>query len=529
MASEAITHNVLVSEQKSQDVRDFRGRVLPEAAILAGYAALIEKYDLKVSLPPRLAGIALRHHPTSTEAWRLLTPRHAPEDTLIGHLEFALKWEGVDLAVLSALFKKVEGSEIAKAVRARPTGAYARRLWFLYEWLTDRRLDIADPGKVRAIPIVDSNNQFGLKGGTFSKRHKVIDNLPGTRAFCPMVRRTAALEECQHLMLDKRACDVIGRTHRDVIARAAAFLLLSDSQSSFWIEGERPSPQRAQRWGQIIGQAGSVQLSIEEFERLQRIVIGDARFVRLGLRKEGGFVGTHDRTTNEPIPDHVSARAVDLRNLLEGVIAYSDRAVNSEVDPVVAAAVCAFGFVYIHPFTDGNGRLHRWLIHHVLAAAGYNPPGLVFPVSAAILRNIDSYRRVLESYSRPLLEFIEWRATKDGNVEVLNDTADYYRYFDATAHAAFLYQCVKQTVETDLPEEVAYLEAYDRFSLSVQEIVDMPANKIDLLHRFLRQEGGRLSKRARQEEFSALTNEEAEQIEAQYRSSFRNAGKNSDS
>jgi hypothetical protein len=47
MASEAITHNALVGEQKSQDVRDFRGRVLPEAAILAGYAVLIEKYDLR--------------------------------------------------------------------------------------------------------------------------------------------------------------------------------------------------------------------------------------------------------------------------------------------------------------------------------------------------------------------------------------------------------------------------------------------------------------------------------------------------
>jgi Fic/DOC family protein len=524
VVGEAITHNYGVSEQKSQTVRDFRGRVLPEPATLAGYAALIQRYDLKVPLPPSLAGIASRHHPSSTDAWRLLTPRHAPPDTLIGHLEFALKWEGIALAILSALFKQVKGSKIAEAVRARPTGAYTRRLWFLYEWLTDRRLDIADCGKVRAVPIVDPKNQFALKGGIFSKRHKVIDNLPGTRAFCPMVRRTAALEEYAHMMLDKRAVDVIGRTHQDVMARAAAFLLLSDSRSSFWIEGERPSAQRIQRWGQIIGQAGSVRLSVEEFERLQRIVIGDARFVRLGLRKEGGFVGTHDRITNEPIPDHVSARAADLRNLVEGVIAYSERAVGGEVDPVVVAAICAFGFVYVHPFTDGNGRLHRWLIHHVLAAAGYNPPGLVFPVSAAILRNIESYRRVLESYSRPLLEFIDWRATKDGNVEVLNDTADYFRYFDSTAHAEFLYQCVKQTVDTDLPEEVAYLEAYDRFSRSVQEIVDMPANKIDLLHRFLRQADGRLSKRARQEEFSAFTDEEAKQIEALFRSSFENDG-----
>jgi hypothetical protein len=78
---------------------------------------------------------------------------------------------------------------------------------------------------------------------------------------------------------------------------------------------------------------------------------------------------------------------------------------------------------------------------------------------------------VLESYSKPLLQFIEWRPSEKGDVEVLNDTGDYYRYFDATPHAEFLYRCVEETVERDLPEEVAYLEAYDRFTAGVQEVV----------------------------------------------------------
>jgi len=414
----------------------------------------------------------------------------------------------------------VTGAEIATAVRNKPTGAYARRLWFLYEWLTGRQLDIRDPGKVRAVAVVDPTKQFAVIGGTASSRHKVIDNLPGTRAFCPMVRRTKTLEKYAAKGLERVARDVVGRIHTDIMARAAAFLLLSDSRSSFSIEGERPSPKRAARWGQIIGEAGSRKLSIAELERLQWTVIGDARFVRLGLRSEGGFVGMHDRTNNEPLPDHISARPEDLRSLVEGVIAYVAHGVDGGVDPVVVAAAAAFGFVYVHPFTDGNGRLHRWLIHHVLAVSGYNPPGVIFPVSAAILRNIDGYRGVLESYSRPLLEFIDWRAAPNGNVEVLNDTADYYRYFDATAHAEFLYRCVEQTIEHDLPDEVAYLQAYDRFARGVQEFADMPADKIELLHRFLRQENGRLSKRARENEFAALTDQEAGQIEALYQAAL---------
>ena len=140
---------------------------------------------------------------------------------------------------------------------------------------------------------------------------------------------------------------------------------------------------------------------------------------------------------------HISARAEDLKGLVNGIVAYDERVANSGIDPVVLAAAISFGFVYIHPFEDGNGRLHRWLIHHVLAVAGYNPAGVVFPVSAAIYRENLRYTAVLESYSRPLLEFIEWEPTPEGNVRVLNDTADYYRYLDATAHAEFLYGCVE--------------------------------------------------------------------------------------
>jgi Fic family protein len=176
--------------------------------------------------------------------------------------------------------------------------------------------------------------------------------------------------------------------------------------------------------------------------------------------------------------------------------------------------------VYIHPFVDGNGRIHRWLIHHVLAAAGYNPPGIVFPISAAILRRIDAYRSVLESHSAALLPLIEWRPTADGNVEVLTDTADYYRYFDATVHAEFLYACVEQTVEHDLPEEVRFLEAFDAFSSAVKEMVEMPDRQIEQLRVFLAQGHGKLSERARSQEFGALTDQEALQLEQLYARSF---------
>jgi Fic/DOC family len=283
----------------------------------------------------------------------------------------------------------------------------------------------------------------------------VVNDLPGPPEFCPLVRRTPALEQQREEKLDEAARAVLGRTHPDIVARTAAFLLLSDSRSSFKIEGEQPSHDRAARWGQTISKAGLIPLSTVELERLQRIVIGDARFVSLGLRTEGGFVGSHDRVSGDPIPDHISARPEDLQILLQGLVTYANNAIKAGLDPIIVAASVAFGFAYIHPFEDGNGRLHRWLIHHVSAVAGFNPPAVVFPISAAILRHITEYREVLGSYSKPLLSYIDWRPPDRGNVDVRNDTADCYRYFDATLHAEFLYRRVEETVLHDLPEGVA--------------------------------------------------------------------------
>src|SRR6266511_24263 len=208
----------------TQPIQSFMGRPLPEPGWPAGHAALIAKYNLRVPLPPRLAAIAARHGAQSTDEWLLLRPDRRPEDTLSAQLEFALKYEGVDLAVLAALFEATSPDAIAQLVQETPTGAYARRIWFLYEWLTGRTLAVPDSGKVRAIPVVDPEQQFALPKGTLSTGHRVIDNLPGTGAFCPMVRRTDRLAAFITKQLDKRAREVVGRLFLDVISRPGALL-----------------------------------------------------------------------------------------------------------------------------------------------------------------------------------------------------------------------------------------------------------------------------------------------------------------
>jgi hypothetical protein len=128
---------------------------------------------------------------------------------------------------------------------------------------------------------------------------------------------------------------------------------------------------------------------------------------------------------------------------------------------------------------------------------------------------------VLEDYSRRVLPVIDWRPTDDGNVRVLNDTDDFYRFFDATPHAEFLYRCVKKTIEVDLPRETEFLAQYDRCKSRIETLVDMPERTIDLLFRCLQQNNGTFSKRAREQEFASLTDREAGVAEAACREIFR--------
>ena len=144
----------------------------------------------------------------------------------------------------------------------------------------------------------------------------------------------------------------------------------------------------------------------------------------------------------------------------------------------------------------------------------------MFPVSSAILERIDVYQAVLEDYSRRLLPAIEWEPTPEGNVRVKNETADFYRYFDVTPHAEFLYECVRKTIAEDLPRETDFLERYDRFESAIERLVDIPDRTLDLLFRFLHQNGGRLTKRARDGEFAKLTDAEVKALETAFADIF---------
>jgi Fic/DOC family len=491
----------------------FQEQTLPDGTRLAGGAALV--HGLTLRAPVRRPSCVSEQHVRGSHreegAWTVFDKRYWPGDTFADHLTFALRHEDIDLLVLKRIFEAVAQPEVEAIVRAAPTGIPARRVWYLYEILTGRTLDVDDAPGAAAIDLLEPDAYFTGKP-RLSRRHRVRDNLLGTGRFCPVIRRTKALTEFLALDLAARARDTVGRTGAHLLARAASFMLLADSRASFEIEGERPPRNRLERWGRAVLQAGKNRLTLDEIIRLQRVLLEDTRFVRSGLRTDGVFLGERDHH-GDPLPEFIGARPDNLGDLMGGLLEANGRMRDDGIDPVLKAAATAFGFVYVHPFQDGNGRMHRCLIHHVLAERKFTPPGMVFPVSSVMLDRIDDYRATLQAHSGPLMPFIEWRPTPDGNVEVLNETADLYRYFDCTAEAEFLYACVRRTVEQDLPREIDYLRHHDEAIRRIIDSIEMPDRVAENLVMFIRQNNGALSQKRREGEFKKLRDEEVTLIE----------------
>ncbi len=499
----------------------FQNSILPDSCELIGFSWLVHHFNLDVLLrnlscisTKRLASQKLR-----TREWTLFDAQFKVEKNSFSHLEFAIKHEVMDLLILKCIFKSFPKEELTQSIELNPKRILSKKIWFYYEFLVEDRLILEDLPAGKYDDLLDEKKYIVSANAIKSKRHKINNNLLGSAKICPMILRTKTLETYMNSNLRDEVSEIIGQVSTSLVRRASSFLLLSDSQASFEIEGERVSRNRIENWGKIINEAGKRALSIEEIERLHAMLLEDSRFIKIGLRNDEVFLGDRDRE-NFPIPEFIGARSEDLKLLMKDWIELDRLLTSSEVDPILHAVIMAFSFVYIHPLEDGNGRIHRYLIHHVLAQRAYYPKGMIFPISSVILDEIEKYRDILVSHTSPLMSMIEWKATPSGNVKILKDTSDVYRFFNCTKSCEFIYKAVEKTIKETLPNELKYLNAFDKAYAGINEMIEMPDNKIKSLITFVLQNKGKLSKKKKEKYYEKLRLQEIDEIEQIIKESF---------
>lgn len=491
----------------------------------AGYAALIGRYDLDVIPNWHSSFVATtgthRIDSTGDMIAEVYPSKYWPGDTLGDHLEFALKYDGTNLAILAGLFQKAAEEDFLEYVHSKPTGKYARRLWFLYEFLTDKTLPIDDVKQGNYIDLLESDEYYTVTPARQVRRQRVNDNLPGDSRFCPMVRRTATLRDFESADLPSRCRQVVSDYSPEILRRALGYLYTKETKSSFEIEHIKPTSTRTERFVTLLQLAEREDFcEKEQLIELQNRTV-DKRFHDVDYRPTQNYVGETVAWQKEKI-HFACPKPEDLADLMEGLIAAHKRMDAGNSSVVIHAAVIAYGFVFLHPFEDGNGRIQRFLIHNILARRGFTPEGLMFPISATMQKNPAAYDASLEAFSRHLMALVEYSLDEEGRMTVHNDTAELYRYIDMTPQAESLFLFIEQTIDTELADELAFLASYDKTKKAIQAIVDMPDRKIDLFIRFCLQNNGRLSARKRANHFEFLADGEIARMEQAVQSAYGN-------
>lgn len=462
--------------------------VTPTNAV--GFNWLSIQYDARPAIPLRVTSKIAGSKRTEEKLHSVeqdFTPQYKPEDTFAGHFEFGLKYEEIHLEFLSRLFERTGPGPVLEWVTREPTGSYSRRTAFLYEWLTGKSLDYHGVTNGGYIDAIDADRYFTRTRPEKNKRWRINDNLPGTGQFCPLIRLSQGVKEASSFDIQQSIVELEETFGADLLLRSASWLTFKESRASFLIERESDKEDRIKRFAHAIAQhCGKISnpLSQESLQVLQGEILGESA-LRKGVRKSPIFVG-QDTITGTTI-DYVAPPWSEIEPMMSGLQAFEEntRGQNAEI----RAAAISFAFVYIHPMTDGNGRIHRFLVNDILSRDGVVPPGIILPISATISessKNRADYDRVLDVFSRPFMRTYEsackFEAIKvgaDGVPFTLNFTAPAdalhaWRYPDLTQHVEYMGKIIRSTILNEMRDEARLLRKFDTAKTNVKEVVEMP-------------------------------------------------------
>lgn len=483
--------------------------------IAVGYSALINQFNLSVIAHFRESYIAPSGrsyvHIEDNREIHVYQKTYAlknPDDSF-EQLEFAIKHDGINLEILQAVFNEIPRPKIEQYITTNHTNKLTRIIWFLYEFINQVELKIPELKQLKYIDVLDKNMYF-TSNGIKSQRHKVINNLLGTKDFCPIVRKTKKLDKHLSNTYDQQAINIANKYDTKVIARASHYFFTKETLSSYEIEREKPSTQRITRFIEILKQIPKISsINKEKLVEIQNVIV-DPRFKDSDYRKNQNYVG--EVVYYSQIIHYISPKPEDVNALMEGLLNILES--ENNLNPVIFAAIVAFGFVFIHPFEDGNGRIHRLLIHYILSKYKFTPHGVIFPISAVMLNKMHNYDSVLESFSKPIMQCIDhYNLSDDGVLTVGQDTKSYYQFIDYTHFAEYLFDCIQETLEEHFELEIEYLMKYDRAKVKIQTVVDMPDKLIDIFIKFAMQNNGKIGNKKRNSYFDKLTDKEIDRLE----------------
>ena len=175
---------------------------------------------------------------------RKIIPHHKKMiDSPYEQMNIAIKYQGIRLHFFAAMFKLINIEEFTQFILNKPNSKYNRVLWFLYEWITDKKLDIPDLTTGNYIQLFEDKYYYTIENGNKNKRTRVINNAIGTREFCPTVLKTPQIKKIAGINVYDTAWAEMQKLgdalSADIIGRSINYLYTKETKSSTEIEREQ--------------------------------------------------------------------------------------------------------------------------------------------------------------------------------------------------------------------------------------------------------------------------------------------------
>jgi hypothetical protein len=323
-------------------------------------------------------------------------------------------------------------------------------------------------------------------------RWRVDFNGLGSIRYCPTVERTPRIAELLEKNTLQRAQAFIAGMDPDLLERTMSWSYLSETESSFAIERETPSPSKAEAFAALLKQAHDKTPITEAYlVQLQNLAMTNPMQQDVQFRNRinwlrGGGSGVLGVTYVPPSPDLLPEVMQAIMDLLNHP--------PPDVSPLIMGAIASFAFVFAHPFMDGNGRLSRFLFHKAVCQSQVLQQGLVLPVSIAMSRNESGYLQALKSFSSPARKLWDVSMIDESSFDFeFKGDVSIYRYWDATPCVEFGLEMAEQSLEVDLRQETDFLQKFDTIYKRVSQEIDVNNNTLSLMVRVCLQNKGQFS------------------------------------
>lgn len=420
-----------------------------------------------------------------------------PGDAPLEHLLFALKHEGLEMQAAILALKRINGADVVEAFTKSPSSHYVRKVGFLWELANKRELEGIPPAQGGYELLFDPDQYVTSSIHTRSQRWRITFNGIGSPEYCPTVRKTPELTRLLALRTLDAAGKFIDELDPKVLDRAVRWAYLSETRGSYQIEQEMPTESKEQAFAALLAQAHVATPITEEYlVGLQQIAVTSPLVRAYEFRKEqnwlrGPLPGVLGITYVPPPPAEMDRVMREVMAMTNEALQIDNGAPKNGIDPIIMGAVVSAGFVFAHPFMDGNGRLSRFLFHRVVCGSGLLKNGLVLPVSVAMKRHEKDYLGALQAFSKPARELwdVTWIDGDHFDIHFKGEP-EVYQYWDATPMAEFGLRMAQEALDKDLRAEGDYLARYDRVHAAVNSAIDMGSNDLALLVQFAVQNDG---------------------------------------